>query len=43
MGRQFRTVGRTVTDADIVNFINCTGRVEVLCTNVEFLREDSDI
>jgi acyl dehydratase len=43
VGRQFRTVGRTVTEADIVNFINCTGMVEVLFTNVEFLREDSDI
>ena len=43
VGRKFRTVGRTVTEADIVNFINCTGMVEVLFTNVEFLREDSDI
>ena len=43
VGRKFRTVGRTVTEADIVNFINCTGMVEVLFTNVEFLRADSDI
>jgi acyl dehydratase len=43
VGRQFKTIGRTVTDADITNFINCTGMVEVLFTNVEFLEHDSDI
>ena len=43
VGRQFKTVGRTVTEADIVNFVNCTGMVEVLFTNVEFLREESEI
>lgn len=43
VGRQFKTIGRTVTDADITNFINCTGMVEVLFTNLEFLEHDSDI
>ena len=43
VGRKFRTIGRTVTETDIVNFVNCTGMVEVLFTNVEFLRQDSDI
>ena len=43
VGRQFRTIGRTVTEADITNFINTTGMVEVLFTNTEFLREESDI
>ena len=38
LGRQFRTVGRTVTEADIVNFVGCTGMVEVLFTDLEFLR-----
>ena len=28
LGRQFRTVGRTVTEADIVNFCSCTGIAE---------------
>ena len=32
------TIGRTVTEADITNFVNCTGMVEVLFTNTEFLR-----
>lgn len=43
VGRQFQTIGRTVTEADIVNFVNCTGMVEVLFTNVEFLKSESDI
>ncbi len=43
LGRRFRTVGRTVTEADIVNFVNCTGFVEVLFTNIEFLKNESDI
>jgi acyl dehydratase len=43
VGRQFKTIGRTVTDADITNFVNCTGMVEVLFTNLDFLAQDSDI
>ncbi len=43
VGRTFRTIGRTVTEPDIVNFIGCTGMLEVLFTNVEFLRQESDI
>jgi acyl dehydratase len=42
-GRQFKTIGRTVTEADITNFVNCTGMVEVLFTNLEFLAHESDI
>ena len=43
LGRQFRTIGRTVTEADIVNFVNCTGMVEVLFTNTEYLKHESHI
>ena len=43
LGRAFRTIGRTVTEPDIVNFVNCTGMVEVLFTNLEFLKNESDI
>ena len=43
LGRRFKTIGRTVTEADITNFVNCTGMVEVMFTNLEFLREESDI
>ena len=41
VGRKFKTVGRTVTEADLVNFISCTGMLEVLFTNVEFLEKES--
>jgi acyl dehydratase len=43
VGRKFKTVGRTVTEADLVNFISCTGMLEVLFTNVEFLEKESAI
>ena len=43
VGFRFKTVGRTVTEADIVNFVNCTGMVEVMFTNVEFLKRGSSI
>jgi acyl dehydratase len=43
VGRQFRTIGRTVTEADITNFVNATCMVEVLFTNCEFLAHESDI
>ncbi|WP_037302000.1 MaoC family dehydratase [Rubritepida flocculans] len=43
VGRKFRTIGRTVTEPDIVAFINCTGITEVLFTNLEFLKHESDI
>jgi acyl dehydratase len=37
VGRTFRTVGRTITEPDIVNFINTIGMTEVLFTNLDFL------
>jgi acyl dehydratase len=43
VGRVFKTVGRTITEADLVAFVNATGFTEVLFTNTEFLREASDI
>ncbi|HEY8290498.1 MAG TPA: MaoC/PaaZ C-terminal domain-containing protein [Acetobacteraceae bacterium] len=42
-GRKFRTIGRTLTEADLVNFIGVTGLTEVLFSNVEFLKQESDI
>jgi acyl dehydratase len=43
LGRQFKTVGRTVTEADVVGFINTIGMLEVLFTNIEFLEHESHI
>lgn len=37
IGRCFRTIGRSITDADITNFANATGMVEVLFTNLEYV------
>jgi acyl dehydratase len=42
-GRKFRTIGRTLTEADLVSFIGVTGMTEVLFSNVEFLQAESDI
>lgn len=42
-GRKFKTVGRTIFEADIANFIACTGQQEVLFNNVEFLAKESAI
>ena len=38
IGQRFQTIGRTVTEADIVNFIGSTGMLEVLFTDMEYLR-----
>jgi acyl dehydratase len=43
LGRKFRTIGRTLTESDLVNFIGVTGMTEVLFSNVEFLATESDI
>lgn len=43
VGRRFRTIGRTLTEADLVNFIGVTGMTEVLFTDLEFLAHESDI
>ena len=36
VGEQFRTLNRTVTEADIVQFIGVTGMVETLFTDLSF-------
>lgn len=43
IGRRVRTIGRTVTEADIVNFINYIGTAEVLFMSLDFLPRESDI
>ena len=43
LGRKFRTIGRTLTESDLVNFIGVTGMTEVLFSNTEFLKQESDI
>ena len=41
LGRKFQTVGRTITETDIVLFINTIGMTEVLFTNYEFIANES--
>ena len=36
VGQQFRTYRRTVTETDLVNFINATGMLEALFTDAEY-------
>jgi len=36
VGRKFMTYRRTVTEADLVGFINCTGMLEVIFIDAEF-------
>lgn len=43
VGRKFRTIGCTIQDADICAFINVIHMTEVLFTDMEFLRHESDI
>ncbi len=43
VGKKFRTAGRTITEADLVAFINCTGLTGEMFTNLEFLKSGSAI
>ena len=39
VGDRFKTISRTVTETDLVNFINTTGMLEVLFTDAEYAKE----
>lgn len=39
MGYQFKTVGRTITETDLVNFVGTTGMVEVLFTDATYAEQ----
>jgi len=43
VGRAFKTVGRTITETDLVNFVGVSGMFEELFTNVEVSREEGAI
>jgi acyl dehydratase len=43
VGKKFQTIGRTVMDADICAFCNVIHMTEVLFTDMEFVRNESDI
>jgi acyl dehydratase len=41
VGRRFRTIGRTVTEADITAFVGATGMVEALFTDLDHAATES--
>lgn len=43
VGRRFRTIGRTLYEADLMAFVHCAGYGEVLFTDSEFVKRESDI
>ena len=43
VGQRYRTFGRTITEPDLVNFIGCTGMLEVLFTNEIYRQTESQI
>ena len=43
VGDTFRTIGRTITEADLVNFINTTGMTEVMFNNLVYIEEHSAV
>lgn len=43
IGKRMRTIGRSITEVDLVNFVGVTGMTEVLFTNLEYLEHESPI
>lgn len=43
VGQRFRTLGRTITEADITLFVGVTGMVEEMFTNMEYVKAESKI
>lgn len=41
IGQKFQTLGRTITETDVVNFVGATGMVEEMFTNVEYIVQES--
>ena len=39
VGYQFKTIGRTITEPDLVNFINSVGMTEVLFTDQTYIKK----
>jgi acyl dehydratase len=43
VGRTFKSISRTITETDLINFISCTGMLELLFTSTEFIKDQSAI
>lgn len=42
-GDRFKTINRTITEPDLVNFINTTGMVEMIFTDIPFSKSQGSI
>ena len=42
VGQKFKTLGRTIAVPDITAFVGCTGSVEVLFTDMQYLRNETN-
>ena len=40
IGQRFRTLGKTITEADLTMFVGVTGMVEEMFTNVDYINND---
>ena len=43
VGDRFQTIGRSITEADLVSFINTTGMTEVMFNNLVYIDEKSAV
>ena len=43
IGQRFRTLGKTITEADLTMFVGVTGMVEEMFTNVDYINKESRI
>ena len=43
VGQRFQTLGRTITETDIINFVSATGMVEEMFTNIEYIQSESSM
>ena len=41
VGRTFKTIGRSIFEADMIGFVGVTGMSEVLFTNLEYIEHES--
>jgi acyl dehydratase len=41
VGQKFKTIGRSIFEADVINFIGITGMQEVLFNNLEYIEHES--
>jgi acyl dehydratase len=43
VGRRFKSIGRTITEADVINYISATGLLEVMFTDAEYQHNEAEI